>query len=161
MEEELGKRKIGVSEEDDQLRRGRTNGGEFNLKEAQYYIAGQDQENPEQQWEKIWESRQWPKIKMFEWLVIHNQILTWENPRKRGFTSPSRCHLCQVKEEINDHLLDDCSYTEEIWDWTTSIYRQSNKVRVSISATIKNWNESYRENEMVNLCWNLMSGMII
>jgi hypothetical protein len=32
VEEELGKRKIGVSEEEDQLRWGRKNGGEFNLK---------------------------------------------------------------------------------------------------------------------------------
>jgi hypothetical protein len=45
VEEELGKRKIGVSEEEDQLRWGRKNGGEFNLKEARYYIASQDQEN--------------------------------------------------------------------------------------------------------------------
>ena len=46
VEEELGKRKIGVSEEDDQLRWGWKNGGEFNLKETWYYIARQDQENP-------------------------------------------------------------------------------------------------------------------
>ena len=32
VEEELGKRKIGVSEEEDQLRRGKKNEGEFNLK---------------------------------------------------------------------------------------------------------------------------------
>jgi hypothetical protein len=72
VEEELGKRKIGVSEEEDQLRWGRKNGGEFNLKEACYYIAGQDQENLEQRWGKIWKSPQWPKIKMFKWLVLHN-----------------------------------------------------------------------------------------
>jgi hypothetical protein len=34
VEEELGKRKIVVSEEEDQLRWGRKNGGEFNLKES-------------------------------------------------------------------------------------------------------------------------------
>jgi hypothetical protein len=34
VEEELGKRKIGVLKEDDQLRWGRKNGGEFKLKEA-------------------------------------------------------------------------------------------------------------------------------
>jgi hypothetical protein len=33
VEEELGKRKIGVLEEQDQLRWGRKNGGESNLKE--------------------------------------------------------------------------------------------------------------------------------
>ena len=43
VEEELGKRKIGVSEEEEKLRWGRKNGGEFNLKEAQYYITGNDQ----------------------------------------------------------------------------------------------------------------------
>jgi hypothetical protein len=42
VEEELGKRKIGVSEEGDQLRWGMKNGGKFNLKEARYYITGQD-----------------------------------------------------------------------------------------------------------------------
>jgi hypothetical protein len=34
VEEELGKRNIVVLEEEDQLRSGRKNGGEFNLKEA-------------------------------------------------------------------------------------------------------------------------------
>jgi hypothetical protein len=34
VEEELGKRKIGVSEEEDQLRWGQKNGREFNLKEV-------------------------------------------------------------------------------------------------------------------------------
>jgi hypothetical protein len=39
VEEELGKRKIVVSEEEDQLRWGRENGGEFNVKEAHNYIV--------------------------------------------------------------------------------------------------------------------------
>jgi hypothetical protein len=55
VEEELGKRKIVVLEED-QLRWGRNNGGEFNLKEARNYITDQDQEYPVQQWGKIWGS---------------------------------------------------------------------------------------------------------
>jgi hypothetical protein len=42
VEEELGKRKIGVWEEDDQMRRGRKNGGKFNLKEERFYITGED-----------------------------------------------------------------------------------------------------------------------
>jgi ribonuclease HI len=161
VEEEMGKRKIVVSEEEDQLRWGRKNGGEFNLKEVWNYITDQDQEDPTQQWGKIWGSPQWPKIKMFKWLVLHNQILTWENLRKRGFIGPSRCHLCQVKEETTNHLLDECNYTTEMWDWATGIFRQSNRTRGNINATINNWNESYSENEMVNLCWNLMPGMII
>jgi hypothetical protein len=60
-----------------------------------------------------------------------------------------------------NHLLDECNYTIEIWDWTTGIFRQSNRTQGNINATINNWNESYNENEMVNLCWNLMPWMII
>jgi hypothetical protein len=45
VEEELGKRKIVVSEEEDQLRWGSKNGGDFNLKEAWNYIVDQDQED--------------------------------------------------------------------------------------------------------------------
>jgi hypothetical protein len=48
VEEELGKRKIAISEEEDQLRWGKENGGEFNLKEEWYYIVDQDQEDPAQ-----------------------------------------------------------------------------------------------------------------
>jgi hypothetical protein len=66
VEEELGKRKIVISEEEDQLIWGRKNGGEFNLKEARKYIADQDQEDPMQQWRNIWGNLQWPKIKIFK-----------------------------------------------------------------------------------------------
>jgi hypothetical protein len=59
VEEELGKRKIAISEEEDQLRWGRKNGGEFNLKEARHYIVDQDQEDPRQLWDKLWSSPQW------------------------------------------------------------------------------------------------------
>jgi hypothetical protein len=131
------------------------------LKEARHYIADQDQEDPLQQWDKLWNNPQWPKIKNFKWLVLHNRILTWENLRKRGFIGPSRCHLCQAKEETTNHLLDECNYTTEIWDWATGIFRQSNRTRGNICATINNWNESYNENEEVNLCWILIPGMII
>jgi hypothetical protein len=85
VEEELRKSKLIVSKEEDQLRWGQKNGREFNLKEAQHYITDQDQEDPVQQWEKIWNIPQWPKIKKFKWLVLHNRVLTWENLRKRGF----------------------------------------------------------------------------
>jgi hypothetical protein len=127
VEEELGKRKIVVSEEEDQIRWGRKNGGEFNLKETCNYITAQDQEDPMEQWGNIWDSPQWPKIKIFKWLVLHNRILTWENLRKRGFIGPSRFHLCQAKEETTNNLLDECNYTTEIWDWMERIFRWSNK----------------------------------
>jgi hypothetical protein len=53
VEEELGKRKIAISEDEDQLRWCRENGGEFNLKEARFYIADQFEEDLMQQWGNI------------------------------------------------------------------------------------------------------------
>jgi len=97
----------------------------------------------------------------FQWLVLHNRILTLENLMTRGFIRPSRYHLYLDKEETTIHLLDKCSYTIEIWDWAVGIFCQSNRTRGNINATINNWKESYNENEMVNLCWNIMVGMII
>jgi hypothetical protein len=67
----------------------------------------QDQENPEKQWENIWKIPQWPKLKMFKWIVLHNRILTWDNLMKRGFIGPSHCHICEFKEEKTDHLLNE------------------------------------------------------
>jgi hypothetical protein len=83
----------------------------------------QDQEDPMQHWDKLWNNPHWPKIKIFQWLILHNQILTWENLRKREFIGPSRCRLFQAKEETMNHLLDECTYTTKIWDWTTGIFR--------------------------------------
>jgi hypothetical protein len=45
IEEEIGKRKIMISDEEDQLRWGRKDGGEFTLNEARHYIVGHDQRN--------------------------------------------------------------------------------------------------------------------
>jgi hypothetical protein len=161
VEEELGRRKITVTEGEDQLRWGKKDGGEFNLKEVWHYMADPDQDDLAQHWDKLWNNPQWPKIKIFQWLILHNRILTWDNLRKRGFTGPSRCHLCQTQEETTNHLLDECAYTAELWDWAASIFRQSDRIRGNIAATIKLWRENYNDQAEVNLCWILTPGMII
>jgi hypothetical protein len=157
----VGKRKIWFSEEEDQLRWGRTDGGEFSLKEARHYIAGQAQRDMEPHWERLWSYPQWTKIKIFKWLVLQKKILTWENLVKRGFHGPSRCHLCEGQEETTDHLLDECTYATEIWDWVAMGFLQTDRVKGDIRATLKNWKALYSENEVVNLCWGLTPGMVI
>jgi hypothetical protein len=114
-----------------------------------------------QQWEKLWNNPHWPKIKVFQWLILHNRILTWENLKKRGFIGPSRCHLCEEKDETMNHLMDECPYTTKVWDWASSIFRQSNRVRGNIVASITTWKENYSENKEVNLCGTLILVMII
>jgi hypothetical protein len=124
-------------------------------------MANLDQDDLAQHWDKLWNIPQWPKIKIFQWLILHNRILTWDNLRKRGFTGPSRCHLCQTQEETTNHLLDECAYTAELWDWAASIFRQSDRICGNIATKIKLWRENYSNQVEVNLCWILTPGMII
>jgi hypothetical protein len=65
VDEELGRQKIAVMDGNDQLIWGHKESGEFNLKELRHYIANQDQEDSTHQWDKLWNSPDWPKIKIF------------------------------------------------------------------------------------------------
>ena len=60
-----------------------------------------------------------------------------------------------------NHLLDECPYIVELWDWATGIFCQSNRVRGNIYATINTLEENYNDNEEVNLCQTLTPDMII
>jgi hypothetical protein len=65
------------------------------------------------------------------------------------------------EEETTDHLLDECSYTTKVWDWVAIVFCQMDRVKGDIRATLGNWREHFSENELVNLCWGLTSGMVI
>ena len=56
------------------------------------------------------------KIKLFMWLVHHRKILTWDNLKKRGMLGPSRCHLYETQEETIEHPLNNCIFTDKIWE---------------------------------------------
>eukprot|EP00253_Pinus_taeda_P012671 PITA_12671 len=119
----LKQRMILVTEGQDQLRWGNNNKGNFNLKEAKSILLGLDYRVPNKTWQLLWKHQGWMKIKLFMWLVHHKKILTWDNIRKRGVMGPSKCHLCEVKEENMEHILNSCSYTTWLWDSFSSIFQ--------------------------------------
>lgn len=129
-----------------QLRLGRNNGGNFNLKEAKRISIGLDLTNPDKIWKDLWQNSHWMKIKLFMWLVHHIRILTWENLWKRGLVGPSRFQLCGLQEETMDHLLNICSFTSTLWNWVASIFTQNDKDKSSITSTLKNWRKYFSEN---------------
>jgi len=120
-----------------------------------------DQDDLVKHWDKLWNNPKCPNIKIFQWLILHNRILNWDNLRKRGFTGSSRFHLCQTQEEATNDLLDEWTYTTELWDWEASIFHQSDRIHGNIAATIKLWRENYNDQAGVNLYWILTPGMII
>jgi len=67
----------------DQLRWGQK-GGEFKLKEVKAYLSAGHTGPNDPSWRKIWMTPQWPEIKIFMWLILHQKVLTWENRINRG-----------------------------------------------------------------------------
>lgn len=90
---ELQKKQILHDTSEDKIRRAKNIAGHFNINEASKYVADHDQLQTDRKWNSIWDIRLWPKISIFLWLVLHRQILTWENIWKKGFIGPSRCQL--------------------------------------------------------------------
>jgi len=95
------------------------------------------------------------------WLVYHKKILTWDNIRKRGVMGPSRCRLCEEKEETMEHILNSCSYTTWLWDSFSTIFHQTDRDMRSITNTLIKWRGNYLENEYLNLAWALTPSFII
>ena len=67
-------------------------------------------------WKALWNFASLPKIDIFIWSVLHNSILTGENPKCKGWEGPSRCPLCNQAEETSDHLFISCEYTKQVWN---------------------------------------------
>jgi hypothetical protein len=159
--DQLNSRRIFSQQGEDILRWGHTNTGTFNIQEAYSLSAGHSSLPKEEVWGKIWGAKLWPKISTFLWLTTHNNILTWDNLRKRGFIGPSWCHLCGIEEETQNHLLNLCSYSSCIWDHSASIMRTSDRNRTGIRETIEGWRESTFQSPILNRIWQLLPGFIL
>lgn len=150
LSQDLEHRRILVSSLPDQLRWGKKTEGNFNLKEAKQVITWFNHLNPNHIWKNLGQSPHWMKIQLFIWLVHQRKILTWENLLKKGFTGPSKCYLCGLQEEIMDHLLNLCPLTSTVWHWVASIFRHTDRDRLNISNTLKNWRKNFSGNEILN-----------
>jgi len=69
---------------------------------------------------KFWYSEMWEwqlplKVKLCNWLLLEERILTWDNLTKRGFQGPSLCVLCKESEEALLHLFGECRFIKNIW----------------------------------------------
>ena len=56
-----------------------------------------------------------PKVDIFIWTLLHNNILTSDNLKRKGWEGPSRCPLCNQAEETTEQLLFICDFSKEVW----------------------------------------------
>lgn len=80
---------------------------------------------------------------------------------KNKIFGASKCHLCGLQEEMMEHLLNLYPFTSTVWDWVASVFRQTDRDRIKIINTLKNWMKEFSNNEIINKAWTLVSGFII
>lgn len=158
---EMNSRKIMNREGNDILRWGKETKGTFTIKEAYKLKTYQEQGEDEQIWKKIWSTKWWPKVKLFAWLVGRKRILTWDRIQKRGFSAPSRCHLCNSAVENQEHILNGCTVAQYQWEETLKLFTKSNRNSTDIIQTIKNWGEAEFQSKVVNRAWSVTAGFNI
>lgn len=88
------------------------------------------------------------KLKCFMWLMVHNNILAWDNIHKRGFQDHGICSLCKEDLEDMEHIFLSCPSAISVWSavlQTLEIHVIQNMV--SIQRCLKVVWESLRENK--------------
>lgn len=56
--------------------------------------------------------------------------------------------------------MNDCDYTDILWEWTEMVFRSSNRDKDSILNTLDNWRNSFSSHPMVERVWNIFPGTI-
>eukprot|EP00253_Pinus_taeda_P021074 PITA_21074 len=158
---ELESRKIKAKLGLDILRWGKSTRGTFTVKEAYYLTTHHKSEEEAVEWEIIWNSKWWPKIAIFVWLVGRERILTWDKIQKRGFLGPPRCNLCKMGIETQEHILNSCPFAQHQWGEIRSLFGKSNRDPSDIKKTIFQWGKGQFSCKVVRRSWNLAIGFVI
>ena len=110
--------------------------------------------NP-RQWKALWKFSSIPKVDIFIWTLLQNNILTGENLKRKGWEGPSRCPLCNRAKETVEHLFISCDFTKEVW----RIILGSILVRLpnSVTELISSWNSlspfNLSKKNLLKLTW--------
>ena len=65
--------------------------------------------------DKLWSFNIPAKIRCFIWLVVMNQVLTWDNLQRRGWQGPGICSLYRLNEDSAQHLFLDCTVSKRVF----------------------------------------------
>jgi hypothetical protein len=68
--------------------------------------------HPPFQSKRLWKARTEPKVKIFGWTTMHQEILTADNLGIRGMQHNPLCPLCNAEPENVKHLLINCVFTK-------------------------------------------------
>eukprot|EP01018_Ginkgo_biloba_P013953 Gb_06775 [translate_table: standard] len=139
------------------------NGGTYSVKLDYKALSGQNEEDEKPWWwSGIWKFWAPPKAKLFVWLALHNQILTWDNLLKRGKEGLGICFLCRESVEYVLHILVKCHFSKEVWSAVGSLGRCLVWDGNSLEEAWNTWFKSHdTPSEMITLPLHVMWGMWI
>ncbi|XP_059070959.1 uncharacterized protein LOC131862033 [Cryptomeria japonica] len=86
-----------------------------------------------------WDKMVAPRAGAFLWAVMHERILTGERLKMYGICGPSICVMCKSNEETINHLLMECPFARQCWNWLC----QSLRWVSTPASTLKNWIKSW------------------
>ena len=92
------------------------NGGNYTVKEGYKVLQNASATNNWPLQKAIWRTECLPKVKLFNWTLLHGRILTAENLRKKGIQGPSICCMCKEAEESIPHLFIECPFARACWN---------------------------------------------
>lgn len=55
------------------------------------------------------------KVKIFNWLAIHDKLLAQDNMKKRGWNVSQSCTLCGELEETSNRVFVSDPYSKQTW----------------------------------------------
>jgi hypothetical protein len=88
----------------------------------------------------IWKWQIQLKVKMFIWLVIEEQILTWNMLQRKGWEGPGRCPLCKRDLEMPFHIFKLCPFSITVWKFLKhNLNLDGDWLGNTLSDCLKNW----------------------
>lgn len=76
--------------------------------------------------------------------------VTWDQIRKKGFSSPSKCPLCGNHEETLEHLLNQCEVTENLWHQVELLFGHLDRSPNSTNESLELWRIHLFKNPILN-----------
>lgn len=112
-------------------------------------------------WKNLWKIKHWPKVSFFVWTMLHGRALTWDQIQRKARQGPSRCTLCNSREETMEHLMNRCVVKNILWESHGKLFERCNRNYQNIINSIENWPRKPYQNPVINRAWLLSAGFLI